>query len=146
MKSKLLSDKQSEKSFVLVFETGDEILSELLHFAKEQKISAAHFTAVGACESVTLGFFDLEKKDYEKIFVGEQVEVMSLVGNIALYQNEPKIHSHIVVGKRDGTAQGGHLIFGQVRPTLEMFVSELPQTITRRLNQTTNLPLINLEK
>lgn len=95
---------------------------------------------------MTLGFFDLEKRDYEKIPVNEQVEVMSLIGNIALYDGEPRIHAHIVVGKRDGTAHGGHLLSAHVRPTLEMFLTEQPQMIRRKLDEATSLPLIDLEK
>lgn len=144
MKAKQINEP-GERSFVLVFDTGDEILTEPLLFAKEQNQTAAHFTAVGACERVTLGFFDLEKKDYEKIPVNEQVEVMSLIGNIALHNGEPRIHSHIVIGKHHGTAQGGHLIDATVRPTLEMFLTESRQTINRRLDETTNLPLMDLD-
>jgi uncharacterized protein len=136
-------NRSDGRSFVLVFGPGDEILTELLRFAKDKNLTAAHFTAVGACERVTLAFFDLEKKDYEKIPVNEQVEVMSLLGNIALYKNEPRIHSHIVIGKRDGTAHGGHLIDASVRPTLEMFLTESREAIYRRLDETTDLPLID---
>jgi predicted DNA-binding protein with PD1-like motif len=88
----------------------------------------------------------LETKEYQHIPINEQVEVMSLAGNIALYNGEPKIHAHIVIGKRDGTAHGGHIIEAAVRPTLEMFLTESPQTITRILDKATNLPLLNLEK
>src|SRR5688572_30107534 len=84
MRWKLLGDdNRSRRTFVLVFATGDEILSELLRFAKEQKIASGHFTAIGGCSRVTLGFFDMEKRNYDRTPVDEQVEVMSLIGNIA---------------------------------------------------------------
>ena len=131
---------------MLVFATGDEIVSELLRFAKEQQLYAGHFTAIGACERATVAYFDLEKKDYEKIPIEEQVEVMSLVGNIAVHDAEPKIHAHIVIGKRDGSAHGGHLLEATVRPTLEVFLSEVPVTIERTIDPVTNLPLIDLKE
>ena len=106
-------------------------------------LSSPSFTS--AFERVTIAFFDLETKEYQHIPLDEQVEVMSLIGNIALYEGEPKIHAHVVLGKRDGTAHGGHLISAQVRPTLEVWLTESPQTITRKLDETTNLPLIDLE-
>jgi predicted DNA-binding protein with PD1-like motif len=145
MKSKLLNNSLNERAFTLVFDTGDDILQVLLRFANEQKISSAHFTAIGACQRATIGFFDLEKKEYEKIQIDEQVEVMSLIGNIAIYEREPKIHSHLVLGKRDGTAHGGHLLEAIVRPTLEMFLTESAQILTRRLDNITGLPLIDLD-
>lgn len=135
---------QGGRKFVLVFGTGDEVATGLLNFAHENNVKTAFFVGVGACQKVTLGFFDLEKKDYEKRTVNEQVEVMSIIGNIASYEAEPKIHAHIVIGKRDSTAHGGHLIEAVVRPTLEIFVTESPKELIRTLDAETNLPLIDL--
>jgi len=100
MQSAILSD-QGGRKFALIFETGDEVGSGLLDFARKNEIKTAFFVGVGACRKVTLGYFDPEKKEYEKRSVNEQVEVMSLIGNIAMYENEPKIHAHIVIGKAD---------------------------------------------
>lgn len=144
MKSKLISE-QKEKTYALIFETDDEITTEMLNFVREKNISAARFTAIGACSRVTTAFYNLEKREYEKNPINEQVEVTSLIGNIALYENAPKLHAHIVVGKRDGTAHGGHFIEGVVRPTLEMFLIESTQKLTRTMNEAVGLPLIDLK-
>ncbi len=144
MKWKLLGDDNGSRKFVLVFSTGDEIVSELLSFAKEQRVSSGHFSAIGACRRVTFGFFDLDTKEYEKKPVDEQVEVMSLIGNIATHERDPKVHAHIVIGKRDFTAHGGHLFEAIVRPTLELFLSEIPLVLERSIDEATNLPLIDL--
>ena len=133
-----------EKSFVLVFETGDKVIERLTNFAKENSVTAAFFFGLGAFERATLAFFDLAKKEYEHIPVDEQVEVMSLVGNISMYQGKPKVHAHAVVGKRDGSAHGGHLIEAVVRPTLEVFVSTATRGLRRELDVATSLPLLTL--
>lgn len=65
-------------------------------------------TAPGAFERATLGYFDWERKDHECIPAEEQVEVLSLVGDIALHDDKPKIHADVVLGQRDGTAKGVH--------------------------------------
>ena len=143
MKSKLIND-QREKTFVLVFETGDEVASGLLEFAKQQKLAAAHFTAIGALEELTLGYFDWQSKEYQKIPVREQVEVLSLVGNIVDTDKGPKLHAHVVVGKRDGSAHGGHLIDARVRPTLEVVLIESPDHLRRRHDEASGLALIKL--
>lgn len=142
MHSKLLND-QAERSYVLVFDTGEEALSGLLEFARRESLTAARFTAIGAFRDVTLGWFNLDTKDYEKISIDEQMEVLSLVGNIAVHQGEPKVHAHLVVGKRDGTAHGGHLLEGHVRPTLEVMLEETPQHLIRRIDETTGLALLS---
>jgi predicted DNA-binding protein with PD1-like motif len=54
------------------------------------------------------------------------------------------LHAHVVVGKRDGTAHGGHFLNGRVWPTLEMVVTETPAHLRRRKDDETSLPLIDL--
>src|SRR6202042_1524678 len=115
MKSKLLQPS-GPKSFALVFDTGDEAMSGLLSFAKEHSLVGAHFTGIGAFSQVVLGYYDWEKKQYLKIPVDEQVEILSLLGDVALEKDQPKIHAHVVIGKRNGVAAGGHLLEGHVRP------------------------------
>jgi uncharacterized protein len=143
VKTKLIHEG-GEKTFAIVFDKGDEVVSGLVSFAKENNLSASHFTAIGAFENVTLGFFERERKDYEKITIHEQVEVLSLVGDIALERDEPKVHAHVVVGKRDGTAHGGHLLEARVWPTLELILVESPQHLQRKVDKETGLALISL--
>ena len=144
MKSKLIQDGQ-EKAFALVFDTGEEVVAGLLQFARDRQLAGAHLTAIGAFERVTLGFFDVAKKDYKKIEIHEQVELMSLVGNIAQDDSgHPKLHAHVVVGKSDGTAHGGHLLDASVRPTLEVVVVEASQHLRRRTRGEFGLALLDL--
>ena len=118
MKSKLIHQQGGERTFALIFSTGDEAMVGLRDFVRHERIGAAHFTAIGAFRKATVGYFAWEKKDYKRIPLPEQVEVLALVGDIALDQGEPKVHAHVVVGKADGTAHGGHLLEAHVRPTL----------------------------
>jgi predicted DNA-binding protein with PD1-like motif len=142
--SKLIQDG-SEKTFALVFEPGEEVSAGLLQFAREQRLSGAHLTAIGAFERVTLGFFDLTKKDYKRIAIDEQVELMSLVGNIARDEKgEPKLHAHVVVGKSDGTAHGGHLLEAYVLPTLEVVLVESARQLCRSTRPEFGLALLDL--
>jgi predicted DNA-binding protein with PD1-like motif len=131
---------------VLVFDTGDDVLGELLAWVKTQGIAAASFTAIGAFRSVTLGYFDLSRRDYERISIDEQVEVLSLVGNVALADEGPKLHAHVVVGKRDGTAHGGHLMDARVRPTLELVLIESAPHLHRRFDPATGLALLDVDR
>jgi predicted DNA-binding protein with PD1-like motif len=129
----------------VVFEAGDEATDGLLRFAREQDLGAAHFTAIGAFREATLAFFNPESKEYEEIPVDEQTEVLSLTGNVARYEGEPKLHAHAVLGRRDGSTVGGHLMEAIVRPTLEVMLTEAPATLTRRIDDASGLPLIDLQ-
>ena len=141
MRSKVLNES-GERSFALVFDTGEEPVGLLQRFAAEKNIRAARFTAIGAFSEAVVGYFDWEKKDYLRIPIREQVEVLALVGDVALAEGKPKIHAHVVLGKRDATAHGGHLLEARVRPTLEVVLIESPATLSRQHDPQTGLALI----
>lgn len=130
------------RRFVVVLDPDEEVVSCLLSFAREHDLRAGELSGLGAFRDVTLGFFDMEARDYERIRLDEQVEVVSLLGNFATKDGEPKLHPHVVVAKRDGRAYGGHLLEGHVRPTLEVMVTEAPPHLHRRTDPETGLPLL----
>jgi uncharacterized protein len=136
---------QDPVTYALIFDKGDEFLSGMVQFAKQERLSASHFTAIGAFSSVTLGYFDRDKKDYAKNAIDEQVEVLSLVGDIALDELEPKVHAHVVVGKSDSTAHGGHILQAHVWPTLEVVITTSPVHLRRKHDPETGLALIDLK-
>jgi hypothetical protein len=144
MKSKLMHDENGVKTFALVFDKDDEVKESLLRFAAENALRGTQLTAIGGFSEVTLGFFDRKKKSYQEIPVKEQVEVLSFLGNIAEKDGNPMLHAHVVVGKPDGTAHGGHFLKGRVWPTLEMIVTEMPVHLRRLKDDETGLPLIDL--
>ena len=144
MKSKLLHDQSGLKTFALIFDKNEEAKESLLRFATENELRGAQVTAISAFSDVMLGFFDREKKSYQEIPIKEQVEVLSFVGNIVEKDGKRMLHAHVVIGKPDGTAHGGHFLNGRVWPTLEMIVSEMPVHLRRVRDEETGLPLIDL--
>lgn len=143
MRSSALGE-HTPQTYAVVLETGDSVLDELMAFAQERGLGTAAFTAIGAFSSATLGFYDLDQRHYLEIPVEEQVEVLTMAGDIVGSGDERKIHSHVVLGRRDGTTRGGHLLSAVVRPTLEVMVTESPREIVRRHDETSGLPLIDL--
>ena len=142
MNSKLLVDRP-ERTWVLVFSTGDEVVAELTAFAREH---GTRFVGIGAFRDVVLGYFQWDRKRYERIPVNEQVEVLSLAGDVALADGGPQVHAHVVVGRSDETAMGGHLLEAHVRPTLELVVTESPRHLVRRHDPASGLALIDLAR
>jgi uncharacterized protein len=141
MRSKVLSD-HDERTVALIFETGEDPVAGLNRFAAQHSLGACRFTAIGAFSEAVLGYFDWEKKDYERIAVTEQVEVLALVGDIASQDGKPKIHAHVVLGRRDGSARGGHLLEARVRPTLEVILTQSPAHLHRVYDPASGLALI----
>jgi predicted DNA-binding protein with PD1-like motif len=144
MKHKLITEGP-ERTYAVVLDVGDEPIACLTRLAKDERLDAARFTAIGAFSRVVVGFFDLKRKDYERITIDEQVEVISLVGDVASGPDgKPQLHAHVVLGKRDATAWGGHLIEAHVQPTLEIMLVESPAHLRRRIDPATGLALIDL--
>jgi len=144
MQSKLLQDNNGQKTFVLILDSGDEVMKCLTDFARTQHLAAAHFSAIGAFERAVIGYFDWRQKDYQRIPVSEQVEVVSLLGDVAQAEKGPMIHAHVVLGRPDGSALAGHLLEGIVRPTLEVILTESPAHLQRKHDAESGLALIRL--
>jgi predicted DNA-binding protein with PD1-like motif len=145
MRSKVINEAP-ERTFALILETGDEVVSSLERFAANHALSASRLTAIGAFSDVTLGYFDWNHKDYERVHVGEQVEVLSLVGDIALDGERPKLHAHVVLGRRDASTLGGHLLAATVRPTLEVLLTDSPAYLSRQHDPQSGLALIRIDR
>ena len=143
MQVKLL-DERGERTYAVVFEQGDEAMAGLQEVAKREGLAASRLTAVGGFRRATLGYFSAERKDYQPIPVDEQVEVLSLIGDITQTDSGPQVHAHVVVGRADGTTRGGHLLEGHVWPTLEVIVTESPTHLRRRFDPAVGIPLIDL--
>lgn len=133
------------KTFIVVFGTGDELAKGLSAFAAEQRLSDASFKAVGALSSARLAWYSWEAKQYEpSVTLKEQVELLSLIGDIAMSDGKPSVHAHAVIGRRDGTALGGHLLEAFVRPTCEVVLTESPVELQKFLDPESGLALIRL--
>jgi uncharacterized protein len=143
MKIQLLKGGMENMEYAVIFAKGDEAFSGLQEFAEKYQIQSAHFTAIGALNGATLAWFDPQRKMYRKIPIDGQVEVVSMIGDIALYQGKPTVHTHMVVGLPDGTTKGGHVLNAHVSPTLEVMVTIDPIAMHKRLDPETDLTLID---
>jgi|SRR5450755_102168 predicted DNA-binding protein with PD1-like motif len=143
MQVQLLNPGEPTKRYAVIFYQGDEAFSGLLEFAEKYHATSAHFTAIGALDGATLGWFDPQRKMYKKIPVVGQHEVIGMSGDIALYQGKPVVHTHMVAGSPDGTTLAGHVLAAYVSPTLEVMVTVDPITMQKRFDPATDLTLID---
>src|ERR1700749_3223990 len=123
MKSKVVEDADVV-TYVVVCDPGDEAVGALSQFARDERLEASQVTAVGAFSRATVGWFDRATKQYRRIPVDEQCEVLSLIGDVAEGQDGPSVPLHVVLGLSNGTTRGGHLLEGWVFPTLEVVIRE----------------------
>ena len=143
MQVQLLSRGDQTREYAVIFGKADEAFSGLLEFEEKYHITSAHFTAIGALNGATLGWFDPQRKMYKKIPINGQHEVIGMSGDIALYQGKPLVHTHMVVGSPEGTTRAGHVLAAYVAPTLEVMVTVDPVAMQKRFDAATDLTLID---
>lgn len=161
MRHKLLEAEGGRRKFVLVLDSGDEALAAIKAFAKEQDLEGASVSGIGAFENCSFGHFNPATKEFTRNDISVQSEVLALTGNIAGSSDPdddddsdgddgdaggadggPHLHIHCVVGLRDATTRGGHLIQGIVQPTMELIIEESPVHMNRGMDNTSGLVLL----
>jgi predicted DNA-binding protein with PD1-like motif len=133
----------THRVLIVVCGKGDDPVPSVTTAVRAAGIRGAQVTAVGAMRRAELGYFDRARSDYLPIAVEEQVEVLSMLGDIATRDGEPVLHAHVVLGRRDGSTVGGHLMGGQVWPTLEVVVTEVAPELSKNVDPETGLALIS---
>jgi uncharacterized protein len=147
MRTRLISGRPGgARSDVLIFGKGDEVMSGLTDWAQQERIVAAHLTAIGAFSSALFGWFDQNHRAYRHIPVEQQIECISLVGDVGLVDGKAAPHVHGSVALRDGTVRGGHLLEATVWPTLEVFVSSTEGMLDKERDSETDLWLFDLQR
>ena len=142
MRPTRLDDSHRGHTWLLAFDAGDRVVERLRDFARAHDVGAAHFHAIGAFRSATLAFWDVAGKRYEEHDVDEQVEVCSLIGDVARLDGDVRIHAHAVLGRRDLSTLGGHLVEAEVNPTLELFLWQGDAVLERRHDEASGLQLL----
>jgi predicted DNA-binding protein with PD1-like motif len=127
---------------VLRIDEGEEAVATIRDYLVEQSILAGYFVAWGAFSRLKLEFFEPRQGEYRERTFDEQLEVASLLGNIACLDGEPVVHAHLTVGDREFRTYSGHLAEGIVRPMLEVFVTPLPGELPRVRDARTNLAVL----
>ncbi len=134
----------SDKGFyTLNFKKGEEVVSGLLEFLKKENIHAAHITGLGAASKVTIAYYNLETKEYEKKTILEDVEILSLTGNTGVKEGgELVLHLHGVFGRRDFSAFGGHIFEMTISGAGEIHIASFAGKIHRAYDVESGLTLM----
>lgn len=139
-------DRTGIRTYVVVGEPGEDAYAILSQFATDHDLTAAQLTGVGAFASASVGWFDRHAKGYRSIEIDQQCELLSLVGDVARADDGPQVHAHVVLGLSDGTTRGGHLLHGEIWPTLEVIVRETPARLRKTSHPELGLALIDPER
>jgi uncharacterized protein len=122
-------------------EMGDEVHSSLVGIAERERISGAWLSGIGAASEVELGYYDLERKDYDRAKIDGDVEIVSASGSLGLVEGKPFVHIHAVVSDRNCETRGGHLFRAVTAATLEFLILIAADPIERTRDEATALNL-----
>lgn len=143
MKWKLIN--KNPKTYAVVLSDGEEVIASLEEFARKEQLTGSRFSGIGAFSEALLGHFRPEKRGYKRIPIPEQVEVLSLTGDVTFEDGAHQLHAQVVVGKSDGSAHGGHLISARARPMLEVVLVESASHLRRIHDKRSGLALLSFE-
>ena len=127
---------------VLRFDKGEEVFEKLLSFVAEKSITAGVFTAIGASSEVVLAVYDIEKKEYHDNELAENLEIVSVIGNIGQMNDNPILHAHGTFSNKALQTFGGHIKKLVVSATCEVTLTKLDGTLTRAFDEETGLNLL----
>ena len=125
---------------------GEDVLDSITKLVKEHQIKAGLINLIGALNKITIGYYDIDSKQYNLKTLNEDVELISCMGNVSYKDEEPLIHLHIALGRGDYSIIGGHLSQPSIiSVTAEVYIYEIAQKLKRSVDPDTNLSLLDLE-
>jgi hypothetical protein len=133
------------QTYVLRLEVGEEIISRLTDFCKQQRIEAGKVTGIGVARRAKISYFDLESGDYRHRELTGNMEITSLVGNISMMDGEPLPHLHVNLADENYQLLGGHLSAAEIGVTGELVLEPLEGTLQRKVFPETGQRLLALQ-
>ena len=142
----MLYTKQGS-SFVLRLEQGEDILKTLKQFADSQKIRAAFFEGIGSLYRAKLGHYDFkDTRTYKYETFDEDLEILTLSGNVSTMNQQALPHAHATLGRRDFSVIGGHLEEGSLANMVEVNLARLPGKLEKARDSNVGLNLLQLSR
>ncbi len=120
-------------TYVLALRKGQELVSTLLEFAREERLVSGSLKASGAVRNAQIACWDPATHEYTQVHVREEAE-LSLIGGLGLADGQALLHAHAVLRLRDGSTRTGHLLRAHVRSNLKITLAGWPRPL-RRANE-----------
>lgn len=137
----VIRDKE-RLQYLLRLERGEEFVGALTDFCKEKNITAAALQAIGSTTEVTLAWYDAQAKDYQTKTYTEELEIISILGNVAVKDGAPFVHAHGSFSNRHMQMVAGHVKRLAVAVTCEVSLRLLEGEARRSYDEETGLHLL----
>ncbi len=119
---------------------GADIIGGLTRVMTERGITAGVISGIGAVSEAHIGYFNSQTRKYEEAHLRENMEILSLRGNISIKDGEVFPHLHVVLSKSDFSVLGGHLNAGTTVYAFEFEIMAMEgEPFVRRFDDDTGL-------
>ena len=138
--------KKFGKDFYIRLDKGDEVIQSVLDICQSENIQSAIFSGIGGCGDVVVGTLDSQTKEFIPHQKSGLLEMISLNGNIAVYENNLSEHTHAMFSYIDENEHqqfiGGHLLKAVISYTAEIKLEPVADGVIRkRLDIEKNIPI-----
>jgi predicted DNA-binding protein with PD1-like motif len=138
-------ETKSKRIIVAKVEPNEDLIDSIITLVKKHDIKSGIINCIGALKKFTIGFYNINSKNYNLKTFEEYVELISCIGNLSFKDKDPIIHLHVSLGRSDYTVIGGHLTQPSiVSVTGEVKIIELDQKLLRAEDPQFNLTLLDL--
>ena len=130
------------RTFLFSIHRGEDLLQAIQFFCHHHQVRCGLINAIGAVDRATFSVYDQKAKKYNKINIEKELEILSLCGNVSLFDDKPMVHAHVMFADSEGKAFGGHLMAGTRTFSSEVFIQELTgDPKVRKMDKATQLSL-----
>jgi len=140
-----MTHKKTNNGYIIRLFQGEKILESLTAFCVDHSIESGRLEGIGAVSSATIGYYDLEQKQYHFTTYDDVIyELVSMTGNVALVDGKPFLHVHAAIAGQDLKVLGGHVQEMTVGVTVEVFLTPNDGNVVRELDKEIGLKLMSL--
>jgi len=138
-------ESKIKRAIVGKVEPDEDLIDSIIKMIKDHNINSGLINCIGALKRFTLGYFDLESKEYLRKEYDMFVELVSCMGNISFKDGEPIVHLHVSIGTKEYTIFGGHLFQPSiVSITGEVYIFEIDEKLNRAEDSQFGLTLLDI--
>lgn len=130
------------RTFLFSIHKGEDLLQAIQSFCHHHQVRCGLISAIGAVEKAVVTIYDQKAKKYVKVNLDKELEILSLTGNVSVFDDKPIVHVHAMFSDIQASAFGGHVVAGTKVFSCEVFIQELTgDPKVRKLDKATQLPL-----
>lgn len=149
-------------NYCIRVDKGQDVIQAITEFCNINKITFASFCGIGATNDAVVSIYNTKTKKYEDRKIKQDAEILSLNGNVSLFENKPFVHAHVVLGINknsrpndwetilslglgDFMVVGGHVKECKISLTCEIFLTQYNDKIKRIPDDTHSISVLKLK-